>query len=454
MYKLLLFVGCFSMAGYLQAQPPQSKKILADKIIGQVGDRIILRSDILNAIADYKRQSQSDLPPNPECAFLEGQLIQKALILQAEKDSLPVSDESVEANIDRSIRGAIRELGSVQAVEDIYGKSINQLKEEFRIAKKEQLMADEMRRKVVDKISITPNEVKAYFDKIPKDSLAYYESELELLQIIAEPKADKGVDDYIIKQLYEYKRQIESGLKKFEQVAQSVTDDPGSKQTGGFYAVNRNDKFWDPTFLSTVFKLKEGQISNVFKSKFGYHIMQLISRNGDEAAVRHILRIPPVTDQEVKIAMILLDTAAARVNRKEMTFGEALAKYSDDDNNKASGGVLGQGTGVRIDELDKELVVALKDAKPGSFLKPQVFTDQQGQKKVRLIFFKSISKPHIENIKEDYAKIAQRALEEKKGAALEKWFKEHLPNYYIMIDSEFENCTGLSDWFKYAKRRN
>jgi peptidyl-prolyl cis-trans isomerase SurA len=454
MYKILLFLGCIAVTNVAKAQPPQSKKILADKIIGQVGDRIILRSDIFNAIADYKRQSQSDLPPNPECAFLEGQLIQKALILQAEKDSLPINDESVDADIDQRVRGAIRELGSVQALEDVYGKSVNQLKEEFRTSIKERKMADEMRRKVVDKLTVTPNEVKAYFEKIPKDSLAYYESELELLQIIAEPKADKGVDDYIIKQLYEYKRQIESGLKKFEQVAQSVTEDPGSKQTGGYYAVNRNDKFWDPTFLSTVFKLKEGQISNVFKSKFGYHIMQLISRNGDEAAVRHILRIPPVTEQEVIISIALLDTAAARVNRKELTFGEALAKYSDDDNNKASGGVVGQGTGVTIDELDKELVVALKDAKPGTFLKPQVFTDQQGQKRIRLIFFKSISKPHVENIKEDYAKIAQRALDEKKGQALEKWFKEHLPNYYIMIDSEFENCGALNDWFKYAKRKN
>lgn len=454
MYKILLFLGCIAVTSVAKAQPPQSKKILADKIIGQVGDRIILRSDIFNAIADYKRQSQSDLPPNPECAFLEGQLIQKALILQAEKDSIPINDESVDADIDQRVRGAIRELGSVQALEDVYGKSVNQLKEEFRTSIKERKMADEMRRKVVDKLTVTPNEVKAYFDKIPKDSLAYYESELELLQIIAEAKADKGVDDYIIKQLYEYKRQIESGLKKFEQVAQSVTEDPGSKQSGGYYAVNRNDKFWDPTFLSTVFKLKEGQISNVFKSKFGYHIMQLISRNGDEAAVRHILRIPPVTEQEVNISIALLDTAAARVNRKELTFGEALAKYSDDDNNKASGGVVGQGTGVTIDELDKELVVALKDAKPGTFLKPQVFTDQQGQKRIRLIFFKSISKPHVENIKEDYAKIAQRALDEKKGQVLEKWFKEHLPNYYIMIDSEFENCGALNEWFKYAKRKN
>ena len=255
MYKILLFLGCIAVTSVAKAQPPQSKKILADKIIGQVGDRIILRSDIFNAIADYKRQSQSDLPPNPECAFLEGQLIQKALILQAEKDSIPINDESVDADIDQRVRGAIRELGSVQALEDVYGKSVNQLKEEFRTSIKERKMADEMRRKVVDKLTVTPNEVKAYFDKIPKDSLAYYESELELLQIIAEAKADKGVDDYIIKQLYEYKRQIESGLKKFEQVAQSVTEDPGSKQSGGYYAVNRNDKFWDPTFLSTVFKL-------------------------------------------------------------------------------------------------------------------------------------------------------------------------------------------------------
>jgi peptidyl-prolyl cis-trans isomerase SurA len=252
----------------------QPQKVVADRIVAQVGNKIILRSDIFNAISDYKRQGQeASLPLNPECSFLEGQLIQKALVLQAEKDSLLVSDEEIEAALDNQIRGFIREYGSQQVLEEVAGKSVYQIKEDFKVVFKERKLSDQMRNKIVENIKMTPNEVKAFYDRISKDSLAYYESELELQQIIAVPKANKSVDEYVIKQLYEYKRQIESGGKRFDQLAKIYTDDPGSKESGGQYNINRNDKFWDPTFLSTCFKLKEGQISNVIKSKLPFYII-------------------------------------------------------------------------------------------------------------------------------------------------------------------------------------
>jgi peptidyl-prolyl cis-trans isomerase SurA len=174
-YLLFFIIGAFT---FLQsfAQP---KKVVADKIIGQVGDKIILRSDVMNAIADYKRQGQdAQLPPNPECAFLEGQLIQKALVLQAEKDSLVVSDEEIEAALDNQIRGFIQAYGSKEMLEEISGRTIYQLKDDFRGPFREKKMADQMRSKIVDVVKITPNEVKAYFTKIPKDILPYYESEI------------------------------------------------------------------------------------------------------------------------------------------------------------------------------------------------------------------------------------------------------------------------------------
>lgn len=433
----------------------QPKKVVADKIIAQVGDRIILKSDILNAIADYKRNGQeANLPANAECAFLEGQLIQKALVLQAEKDSLKVGEDEIEASIDNQIRSFIREYGSQQVLEEVAGRTVYQIKEDFRVAFRERKLADQMRAKVIENIKITPNEVRDYFNKIPKDSLAYYETELELQQIIMQPKANKDVDDYVIKQLYEYKRQVETGFKKFDQIARAVTDDPGSKESGGQYNINRNEKFWDPAFLSACFKLKDGQISPVVKSKFGYHIIQMVSRFGDDAVVRHILKIPQITDEEVKITTTTMDSIVAKINRKDLTFGEALTKYSDDENNKNMGGSINGKDGstyVTIDQLDKEMVVLIKDLKPGQFAKPQAFTDQLGQKKVRLVYYKSKTEAHKQNIKDDYSKLSAMALDEKKSKALEKWFKEHLPNYYIHIDGEFKDCSALETWFKLSK---
>ena len=432
----------------------QPKKVVADKIIAQVGNKIVLRSDVFNAISDYKRQGQeASLPANPECAFLEGQLIQKALVLQAEKDSLVVSEDEIDAALDNQIRGFIREYGSQQVLEEVAGKTVYQIKEDFRQVFKERKLSDQMRNKIIDNIKITPNEVRAFYDKIPKDSLAYYESELELLQIIALPKANKSVDEYVIKQLYEYKRQVESGIKRFDQLAKIYTDDPGSKETGGQYNINRGDKFWDPIFLSTCFKLKEGQISNVIKSKFGYHIIQLVSRSGDDAVVRHILKIPPITGEEVKLTIDKLDSIKAALIRKEIDFGNALNKYSDDENNKNVGGQVSgrDGSGfITIDQLDKEMVTLIKELKPGEYSSPQTFTDERGQKKVRLIYFKNRTNPHRENIKDDYSKLSLRAIEEKKQAKLEKWFKEHIPSYYITIDKEFNDCKSLNEWLKFA----
>jgi peptidyl-prolyl cis-trans isomerase SurA len=453
MKKIVLLLSFLASQQLLFAQP---KKVIADKIIAQVGDKIILHSDVVNAIADYKRQGQeAQLPPDPECAFLEGQLIQKALVLQAEKDSLPITEEEIDAELDNRIRYFISAYGSKETIEEIYGKTIYQLKDEFRPQIRDKKLADQMRGKIVDVIKITPNEVKNYESKIPVDSLPFYESEIEVSQILSQPKANKDVEEYVVKQMYEYKRQIESGSKKFETIAKMVSEDPGSKDNGGMYNVNRNDKQWDPTFFQAIFKLKEGQISPVIKSKFGYHIIQMVSRLGDDAVIRHILRIPPITDEEINISIRKLDTVRNNIINGKFNFGEAVNKFSDDEGAKFNGGTVSGKDGstyITIDQLDKDMVIAIKDLKVGQYSKPQVY-EERGVKKVRIVYLKTRTTPHRENIREDYNKIAQRAMEDKKQAALEKWFKDHLPQYYIYIDKSFNNCTSIGDWWKYASNK-
>jgi len=456
MKRIFLLVS-FLVASYSLFAQAQSKKVVADKIIAQVGDKIILRSEIINAILDYKRQSQDvQLPPNPECAFLEGQLIQKALVLQAEKDSLNVSEEEIDAMLDNQIRQFIQGYGSKEALEEISGRTVYQLKDDFRQSFRERKLADQMRAKILDNIKITPNEVRAYFATIPTDSLPFYESEVEISHIVAQPKANKDVEDYVIKQMYEYKRQVEAGREKFDVLAKRVTEDPGSKETGGQYNLNRTEgKQWDPAFFQAAFKLKEGQISPVIKSKFGFHIIQMVSRSGDDIVIRHILRIPPITEDEINISTQKLDSIRMQLIAGTLPFGVAVNKFSDDDGSKFNGGQL-QGrdgsTYLTIDELDKDMIVLIKDLKVGQYSKPQVY-EERGVKKVRIVYLKTRTTPHREDIKQDYNKIAQRALEIKKQENLERWFKEHMPNYYITIDKEFADCSSLGEWWKYASNR-
>jgi peptidyl-prolyl cis-trans isomerase SurA len=456
MKKLFALIAFCSAAITITAQ---TKKVVADKIIGQVGDKIILKSDVINAIADYKRGGQdAQLPPNPECAFLEGQLIRKAMVLQAEKDSLSVSDDDIEYELEKRIRSYINAYGGKEALEEIAQRTIYQLKEDFRGAMKDQKLEDQMRGKILENIKITPNEVKSFFAKLEKDSLPFYESELELSQIVSIPKASKEIEEYAIKQLYEYKRQAESGVKKFEQLAKLYSDDKGTEQVGGVLNMNRTSKDMDPTFTAAAFRLKEGQISPVIKSKFGFHIIKMVSRAGDDAQVRHILKIPEVTDDEIAISKTKLDSVRKKLVNGQLTFGEAVNKYSDDEGSKFNGGnITSQRDGssfLSIDELDRELVAILKDLKVGGFSQPQVYTDERGRRNVRIVYLRRKTQPHRENLLDDYNRIAEKALAEKKQRTLETWFKEHLPSYYIMIDKDFKTCDSLQDWWKYASNGN
>jgi peptidyl-prolyl cis-trans isomerase SurA len=453
--KRLLFLA-FSILTIQSSVLAQPKKVIADKIVAQVGDKIILRSDIINAIADYKRQGQeASLPANPECAFLEGQLIQKALVLQAEKDSLKVSEEEIEALLDNQIRGFIQMYGSKEVLEDIAGKSVFQLKEDFRIAFRERKLAEQMRGKIVENVKITPTEVRAYFNKIPKDSLPFYESELELSQIVIYPKANKDVEEYESKFLLDLKRQLETGGRKFDQLAKLYSQDPGSKDNGGQYTVNRTEKSWDPTFINAAFRLKEGQISNPVKTKFGLHLIQMVSRAGDEAVVRHILRIPQVNPEEIDMGKRKLDSVRSIVIAGKMNFSQAVFKYTEDESGKFTGGQISAKDGasyVTIDQLDKEVVLALKDLKPGDISQPVAFVDERGKNAVRLIYYKTRTEPHRENLKDDYNRIAQRAIEEKKMEALKNWFSSRIPTYYIFLDKEFAGCSNIAEWQKVAAK--
>ena len=449
LYMKRLFMAAVFLVGLNLAVKAQVKKVVADKIAAVVGDRIILQSDITNSILDIARQGGT-VPENAQCLLMEQAIVSKVLMLQAEKDSLPVTDEEVEAELDQKIRYYVNQLGSVKALEDMAGKSVYQIKDDARESVKEQKLSGAMQRKIVDNIRITPNEVKAFFDKIPTDSLPFYETELEIGQIISYPKASRDIELYVLGEMNNYKKQLEAKTTDYCKLAKQVSEDPGSKDRCGQYEINRNEKNWDPIFMSTAFRLKEGEISAPVKSKFGYHLIQMIERNGDDAVVRHILRIPPVTDQEIHQATLKLDSVRTNIIGEKITFNAAATRYSDDEAAKFAGPFITNrdgSTNVTIDALDKELVTMIGKMKIGDISKPTPYTDEQGKKGVRIVFLKSRSEPHRLNMHDDYSKIAQFALEEKKAKAMEKWLATKLPTYYVNVDLATESdCPELKKY--------
>ncbi|MBP6024454.1 peptidylprolyl isomerase [Ferruginibacter sp.] len=448
MKRILLSSLAVFFTAIIFAQPvSQPKKVVADKIIAVVGDKIVLKSDIDNSLADMARQGV-EIPENATCLTLEQAMGIKALVLQAEKDSLPITDEEVEVDIDNRIRNYINQLGSKDELERVAGKSVYQMKEDFKEPIRDQKLAQAMRNKVVQDIRITPKEVQEYFNKIPKDSLFLYESEVEVGQIVIFPKASREAEEYCVEQLKEYKQQIETGKKDFCTLAANYTEDPGSKDKCGQYEINRSQKDLDPVWLAKAFSLKEGQISTPFKTRFGYHILQLVSRAGDDAVVRHILKMPQVTKVELKEGLEKLDSIRAKLIAGTISFGEAVNKFSNDEASKFTAGMLQgrDGSFLTIDQLDKDMVVMLKDLKVGQYSQPVEYTNETGKKGIRIIYLKTKTEPHRENLKDDYNRVQTRALEEKKNEALDSWFNKKIPTYYIRIDEDYKSCPEMKKW--------
>jgi peptidyl-prolyl cis-trans isomerase SurA len=442
--RILLLSGVLFAGIAAFAQP---NKVNADRIIGVVGNKIVLKSDVEDRLLDMQRQG-AEVPANGKCFVLQDLMGTKTLVLQAEKDSLPVTDEEIEGDVDNRIRTYLNQFGGKDELEKIAGKTVYQLKEDMRDPIKDQKLAMAMRNKIVDGIRITPNEVRNYFIKIPTDSLPFYETELEIGQLIVFPKASREAEDYCKEQLNEYKKAIESGKKDFRQAAAQYSDEPSAKERFGQMEINRDQKDIDPTFIAKAFTLKEGQISNPFKTKFGYHILQLVSRNGNDVVVRHIIKIPQVTAVELKSGFEKLDTVRSKLIAGTIDFGTAINRYSDDENSKFTAGMTQgpNGTFLTIDQLDKDMIPILKNLKPGGFSQAAEYADPSGKKGVRIVYLKTQTEPHRENMKDDYSKISLRALENKKEDALEKWFSTRLSSYYIMVDPEYKDCDTMKTW--------
>lgn len=429
----------------------QAQKVTADKVIAVIGDKIILQSDIKNRLEDMKRNG-IEVPDNGHCYLMETLLSSKALSQQAIKDSLPLSEDDVEAELDLKIRQYAAQFGSIQALEEVAGKPVFQLKEDSREPVREQKLAELMQQKIMENVKITPTEVKEYFAKIPKDSLPFYETQVEVGQIVIFPKASREVEQLAKDELNEFRQYIIKGEKKFETLARTYSDDPGSKNDGGLFSFKATDKNVDDNFRAAALKLKNpGDISPVVKSQFGYHLIQLVERKGEDLTVRHILRIPIITESEFKTAIDKLDSARSRLIAGTTTWGDAVARYSEDDYSKYTAGMItnpdDRSTFITIDRFpDKDLVLMLKSLKLGEYSQPVKFVDYRQKEGVRFVYYKTIVPAHVENIKDDYSRIAQRALEEKKGDAMEKWINAKLPLYYLSVDPEYSNCGNISRW--------
>ncbi|RYD52234.1 MAG: peptidylprolyl isomerase [Sphingobacteriales bacterium] len=425
-------------------------KVAADKIIAAVGkSRIILSSELETEVMRQK-QEHPEFTDSMRCALLQQMMMRKLLIEQAERDSVMVSPEEVDANLENRMRYYLRLYGSKERLEQDAGKTIYQIKEDFREPIAEQMIAEKMQGSLMNNVKVTPAEVRSFYDKQPKDSLPYFPATVEMGQIVIDPAVSPELDAYARQKLEDIRNQIVKDGKSFETMAGLYSDDNSGRDNGGDLGGSSRRADFVPEFAAAAFRLQNGEISPIVKTRFGYHIIQMVSRQGEEAHLRHILIRPERSSADYKTALNKLDSVRALLIAGTIKFPEAVAKYSTDESAKMSGGMVQDAstgaTRLEVDKLEPAMALMIDSLTPGMYSQPQIFTKESGDRSTRIVFMRSRTEPHKANLVDDYAQIQGVALMQKKQEEMETWFQKKLPSYYIRIAPEFRSCPGMAAW--------
>ncbi|WP_237143954.1 peptidylprolyl isomerase [Pontibacter pamirensis] len=425
------------------AQAPVQRSV--DGIIAKVDNYVVLRSDVEFGYLQYLQQSKQQPSEEMKCQIFTSLLQDKLLLARAEIDSIVVEEPLVANELDRRIQYLAGQVGGVERLEQYYNKSITQLKEELRRTVREQMVMENMQREITSKVTVTPKEIKRYFNNIPSDSLPYFSSEVELGQIIKYATVSKTQKQAAREQLEALRKRILAG-EDFATLATQYSQDPGSAQAGGELGFFKKKELV-PEYEAAALRMEPGGISSVVESQFGFHLIQLIERRGQEFNTRHILIKPATATVDIQEAVTALDSIRTKIqNDSLLTFPKASKEYSDDKATKDNGGMMSGRDGstyIPMDQVDPSIFFVIDTMQVGDISRPIPFTTEDGKEAVRIIYLKGKSKPHLANLQDDYQRISNAALAEKRSKAVDEWFRKNIDTVFIEIDPEYQECGGL-----------
>jgi peptidyl-prolyl cis-trans isomerase SurA len=443
------FLLVFCLYGSLNAQ-------LIDKIVAQVGDEIILLSNIQAAKLQQVQERNlevKDINTLSDCKIIEDLMYQNLLLNQARLDSLPVSDEQVDSEMENRLRYIISSMpGGRDQFEKFYGKSITQIKEDFRIIIRNQILARDMQQKLTSSVSVTPKEVEAYFKNLPKDSIPYINMKLSFQQIAYFPAITQEDKNKVYNDLRDIRSKILAGDKSFEFFARTKSEDPGSAAQGGKIAASKG--MMVPAFEAAVFSLKPGEISEVFESEYGYHVLKLNSRLGEDYTCQHILLTVKSSEESLNDAAAKIDSCYSLLLDNKITWDEAVLRFSNDENTKQNKGIItNPRTGEQtwdmqdLNEIDREIYVLTDALEESKFTQPNIYFDVMARKQgFRIVRLMKRFPPHIANLTDDYMLIKRAAENDKMQKTLEKWVESKVNNVYIRLDDSLKNCDFNYKW--------
>jgi len=440
-YILALIVSTLSISTVF------SQKII-DEVVVIVGSEMIKESDIQNQFI----QMQNSGEKISKCQLLEDLLFQKLLVEQANIDSLPITDADIDSEIKRRIENFTGQEGGLAKLEEFYGKSALEIKTEWRPLVRDQILAQRMQNSIVSEVQVTPNDVKKFYSSLPKDSLPKMPIQYEYAQIVIQPKVTHEEELAIKEKLEGYRQRAIKG-ENFSKLAVLYSDDLESAKNGGSLGTYMSRAELVPEFSAVAFKLKEGEISKIVKTTFGYHIIQMVELKGEKAKLKHILLRPKTSAESLSIAKNLADSIYTAL-QDSLTFEKAALRYSADKKTKNNGGIyVNPYTGsskFQTEAIDPTILYTIKGLKSNDISKPFMSRDDTGVQVYKIVKLIKVTPEHLVSLTEDYDQVKAQALAEKKQKAIEAWVKEKQETIYINFKTDrYSKCDfKYPNWIK------
>lgn len=421
--------------------------LLVDKVVAKVGSEFILLSEIEEEYS-YAIAQDPSLPEGIKCDILASIIDQKVIIYQAKLDSVEVSEDEVESQLNFRFDAVLRQMnGDEQFFKEYYGATVQEMKERYRDDQKQKLLAEKMQYDLMSNIEITPKEVETFFNTIPVDSLPYFKADMEISEIVIKPEPNASEIKKAYQKLSDIRSKILKGEETFEKMAIKYSQDPGSGARGGDLGFAKRGNYV-PEFEAAMFSLQKNEMSDIVETEYGFHIIEMLERRGNSIRARHILVKPEITQRDLDSTKSVLKEIKENIEKDSITFEQAVKDYSmkslpSYSNSGRVKNPANNSTFFAADDLDANTYFAVFDLKPGQLSTVQDYNLPTGEKAYRLVKLVSISKPHRANLKEDYNKIATIAKENKKGEYFAKWISQKRKEIYIKVDDMYSDCPSL-----------
>lgn len=440
-------LGIFFLLIFLSLTTTTWSQVVVDKVVAVVGSKIILSSDIEKQYVQYLAQGAEE-GELTRCLIFDQLLLQKLMLNQVELDSIQVSEAQVESELDRRMRFYIKQIGSEAKLEEYFKTTVRKLKDELREMIREQLLVQNMQGTITKDVVATPANVREFFESIHPDSLPYIDAEMEIAHIVRKPPVSDEERKRVKSVLEEYRRKIMAG-EDFAVYAALYSEDKSSAKKGGELGMFERGTMV-PEFEAAAFNLRTGEVSPIIETKFGFHILQLIERRADQINVRHILLQPQTSDKDLYKAYGMLDSLRKEIQSGTISFEEAAQKFSDDEETRNNGGLMMNPetgtTRLSPDKMERLLFFQVDSMALNTVSAPLTMTTADGKQAYRIVMVKARNAPHKANLKDDYQRIQEVALQNKQNKVLEDWVRKKRSHTYVHINENMPSCELLKVW--------